>query len=151
MTSSSAGDSWMWAGAPGRGPSPRPAGTRTLGATVFDLPSVVNVARKRIGDADLSARVDFQVGDVFQDPLPGGHDVFLLANIVHYWSPVRNRQLLKLVRSSAQTGARLLVADFWTNATHTEPLMAALFGCSVHSRTTSFALRLNTSDGADWN
>jgi ubiquinone/menaquinone biosynthesis C-methylase UbiE len=97
-----------------------------LAATVFDLPSVVNVARKRIADAGLSARVDFQVGDVFKDPLPGGHDVILLANIVHYWSPVRNRELLKLVRASAQTGARLLVADFWTNATHTEPLMAAL-------------------------
>jgi len=67
-----------------------------------------------------------QVGDVLQDALPGGHDVFLLANIIHYWSPARNRELLKSVRASAERGASLLLADFWTNATHTEPLMAAL-------------------------
>jgi SAM-dependent methyltransferase len=97
-----------------------------LRATVFELPLVATVARKRIADAGLTARIDVQVGDVLKDPLPGGHDVFLLANIIHYWSPARNHQLLKSVRASAERGARLLLADFWTNATHTEPLMAAL-------------------------
>ena len=30
------------------------------------------------------------------------------------------------MRAAAAPGARLLLADFWTNPTHTEPLMAAL-------------------------
>jgi SAM-dependent methyltransferase len=97
-----------------------------LRATVFELPIVAEVARKRIADAGLTARIDVQAGDVLKDALPGGHDVFLLANIIHYWSPAGNRALLKSVRASAERGALLLLADFWTNATHTEPLMAAL-------------------------
>jgi hypothetical protein len=97
-----------------------------LAATVFELPIVAEVARKRIAEAGLAARIEVKVGDALVDPLPGGHDVFLLANIIHYWSPARNRALLKSVRAAAEVGARLLLADFWTNATHTEPLMAAL-------------------------
>lgn len=52
--------------------------------------------------------------------------MFLLANIIHYWSPKQNVELLKAVRAAASRGARLLLADFWTNATHTEPMIAAL-------------------------
>ncbi len=97
-----------------------------LKATVFELPNVAEIARKRIAAAGLDARIDVHAGDLLTDTLPGGHDVFLLANIIHYWSPAQNRELLKSVRASAERGARLLLADFWTNATHTEPLMAAL-------------------------
>ena len=97
-----------------------------LRATVFELPIVAGIARKRVAEAGLAPRIDVQDGDVLEDALPTGHDVLLLANIIHYWSPARNLQLLKSVRAGAQPGARLLLADFWTNATHTEPLMAAL-------------------------
>ena len=58
--------------------------------------------------------------------LPAGHDVFLVANLIHYWSPKDNRALLERVRRAGGASARLLLADFWTNATHTEPLHAAL-------------------------
>jgi hypothetical protein len=35
-------------------------------------------------------------------------------------------ELLNRVRSAASVAARLLLVDFWTNATHTEPAFAAL-------------------------
>ena len=97
-----------------------------LVATVFELPVVAEVARKRIGAAGLADRIDVRAGDVVKDALPAGYDVFLMANLIHYWSPVQNRTLLKSVRAAAPLGARLLLADFWTNPTHTEPVMAAL-------------------------
>jgi len=97
-----------------------------LTATVFELPVTAEIARQRIAGAGLAERVDVKAGDVLADALPAGHDVFLLANIIHYWSPKQNVELLKTVRTAAPRGARLLLADFWTNATHTEPMMAAL-------------------------
>lgn len=97
-----------------------------LEATVVDLPVVVPMARRRIADAGLTSRVTAEVGDVMTDDLPKGCDVFLVANLVHYWTPEDNVTLLERVRGSAEPGSRLLLADFWTNATHTEPLFAAL-------------------------
>ena len=52
--------------------------------------------------------------------------VFLLANLIHYYSPEQNQDLLWRVRKAARPGSALLLADFWTNPAHTEPRHAAL-------------------------
>jgi O-methyltransferase domain len=52
--------------------------------------------------------------------------VALLANIMHNFSPERNRALLRNVRSAMPADARLLLVDLWTDPTHTEPIFAAL-------------------------
>jgi hypothetical protein len=95
-------------------------------ATVLDLPAVAEVARRRIEESDVAGRADVVAADVTTDDLPGGHDVFLVANLVHYFSPEQNRELLGRVRRAADPGSGLLVADFWTDSTHTEPVIAAL-------------------------
>jgi hypothetical protein len=53
-------------------------------------------------------------------------DVCLLANLIDYFSPEEDRQLLTRVRAAVEPAATLLLADFWTPPTHTQPLMAAL-------------------------
>ncbi|MGI9119363.1 MAG: methyltransferase [Acidimicrobiales bacterium] len=97
-----------------------------LHSTVVDLPVVVGMARERVAAAALGDRVDVVAGDAMAGELPSGHDAFLLANFVHYWSPEENRALLARLRRTATPGARLLLADFWTDATHTQPVHAAL-------------------------
>jgi SAM-dependent methyltransferase len=99
---------------------------RQLGATVVELPAVVPMARERIADADLASRVTVEAGDAMGGELPTGYDVFLVANLIHYWAPPDNRALLQRVRRAADAGSCLLLANFWTNAIHTEPLHAAL-------------------------
>jgi hypothetical protein len=107
-----------------------------LEATVFELPTVADVARKRIAAADLAPRIGVVVGDAMTGALPSGYDAFLLANLIHYWSPDENRALLRRVRSAAETGASLLLADFWTDPTHTQPVEAALMAgeFAIHLR-----------------
>lgn len=107
-----------------------------LEAAIFEIPAVVDVAERRIAEAGLASRIRVISGDAINDPLPSGYDVFLLANLVHYWSPEQNRKLLRRVRDAAEPGSRLLVVDFWTNADHTEPLAAALMAgeFAVHLR-----------------
>ena len=97
-----------------------------LTATVVELPVVAAVAKTRVAEAGLDGRVDIVTGDAMQGELPTGHDVVLVANLAHYWSPEQNRQLLRRIRAAATPGARLLLADFWTDPTHTRPTHAAL-------------------------
>jgi predicted O-methyltransferase YrrM len=107
-----------------------------LEATVFELPTVAEIARQRIAAAGLASRIDVVAGDAMTGALPPGYDVFLLANLIHYWSPDENRALLQRVRSAADTGASLLLADFWTDPTHTKPVQAALMAAefAIHVR-----------------
>jgi SAM-dependent methyltransferase len=97
-----------------------------LQATVLDLPVVAEIARNRVARSGLADRITVLAGDAMHDELPAGHDVFLVANLVHYWSPEDNIALLRRIRRAAAPAARLLLADFWTDPTHTQPLHAAL-------------------------
>jgi hypothetical protein len=74
----------------------------------------------------VATRLRIVEGDFFTDPLPEDHDAILLANVVHNFLPERNRALLERVCACAPIGARLLLVDFWTDPTHTQPLTAAL-------------------------
>jgi hypothetical protein len=107
-----------------------------LEATVFELSTTADIARNRIATAGLTPRISAVVGDAMAGALPPGYDVFLLANLMHYWSPDENRALLRRVRSTADTGSSLLLADFWTDPTHTKPVQAALMAgeFAVHLR-----------------
>jgi predicted O-methyltransferase YrrM len=120
-----------------------------LEATVLELPTVADLARKRIESAGLASRVGVVVGDATTGALPSGYDVFLMANLIHYWSPDENRSLLRRVRSAAEPGAWLLLADFWTDPTHTQPLQAALMAgeFAVHVRNGDV---YSVDDGRGW-
>jgi SAM-dependent methyltransferase len=104
---------------------------------VLELPTAVELARTRVAAAGLAQRITVITGDAMAGQLPTGYDAFLLANLVHYWSPEQNQDLLERVRQAAQPGSALLLADFWTNPAHTEPLQAALMAgeFATHIRT----------------
>ncbi len=104
---------------------------------VLELPTAVELARSRVAAAGLGHRITVITGDAMAGELPAGYDVFLLANLIHYWSPEQNQDLLQRLRQAAQPGSALLMADFWTNPAHTEPLQAALMAgeFAVHIRT----------------
>lgn len=107
-----------------------------LQATVVDLPTVTPITTQVIAKAGLSDRVTACAANALRDSLPKGHDVCLLANLVHYFGPADNRALLKNIRAAVEPGSRLLIADFWTDRTHTQPLMAALMAgeFAVHEK-----------------
>lgn len=107
-----------------------------LTGSVLERPVVAELAERRIADAGLSGRLDSIGADAMSGSLPTGYDAFLLANLVHYWSPEQNVDLLKRVRQAAPDGALLLIADFWTDPTHTVPVQAALMAgeFAVHLR-----------------
>ena len=50
----------------------------------------------------------------------------LLANVIHLFSPEHNRALLSRIRAGVKPGTTLLLVDFWTDTSHTQPGVAAL-------------------------
>ena len=98
----------------------------TIEATLFELPAAAAVARQRLADNPLAARMRIVEGDVFTDALPEGHEAVIVANVIHLFSPERNLALFRRIREHVHTGARLLLVDLWTNPLHTQPLLAAL-------------------------
>ncbi len=98
-----------------------------LQATLFELPpAAARAAHSRIAETPFAGAVQKVEGDLFTDPLPEGHDAVLLANVVHLFAPERNRDLFRRIRERTPADARLLLVDFWTDSTHTQPAFAAL-------------------------
>lgn len=110
-----------------------------LSATVFELAEVAAVSHERLRNTEFSDRIDVCVGDLLNDELPRGYDAFLVANVVHYFAPETNQSILRRIRAAAEPGTRLLLADFWTDPTHSQPLPAALMAGE-------FAIHVNDGD-----
>jgi SAM-dependent methyltransferase len=97
-----------------------------LRGTLFELPGACAVARQRLSGAPEGSRIDVIEGNLVGDPLPPGHDVLLIANTVHVLSAAHNLDMLRKLRGAAAPGTHLLLVDLWLDASHTQPLAAAL-------------------------
>jgi SAM-dependent methyltransferase len=97
-----------------------------LETTLFEQPDGAAVARQHLVGTPVADHVKIVEGDFFKDPIPDGHDVVIVANVVHLFSPEHNLELLRHTRERVAEGARLLLVDFWTDSTHTHPTFAAL-------------------------
>ena len=97
-----------------------------LEGTLFELPRSARLARERLGASPVAARATVVAGDLFEDPIPAGHDVLLLANVLHLMSPERACTLLRRLRAATEEGTSLLLVDFWTDPSRTSPAFAAV-------------------------
>jgi SAM-dependent methyltransferase len=98
-----------------------------LEGTLFERPGPAAIALERLRAEPRTRSVRVITGDFLSDALPDGHDVVLLAHVLHGMTPEQNIQLLRRLRTVVEPGARLLLVDNWTDATHTQPVLATLF------------------------
>lgn len=98
-----------------------------LRATLVERVAVAEIARQRLAASVDPRRVEVVASDFLREPIPAGHDVILLAHVLHGFTPVQNLELLRRLRAVVPTGARLLLVDNWTDSTHTQPVLAPLF------------------------
>lgn len=97
-----------------------------LTATLVDLPIAIGVAEKHLSAAGLTDRASVLGADILTDPIPTGHDLVMLNNVIHYYTPDTNTTLLARIAQAVGPDALLVMADFWTDPTHTQPVPAAL-------------------------
>jgi acetylserotonin N-methyltransferase len=76
-----------------------------MSATLFDLPSVIEVAKEFTGD-----RVSLAAGDFFVDSLPAG-DLYAVGRILHDWTEAKIAALLEKIFAALPEGGGLLIAE----------------------------------------
>jgi predicted O-methyltransferase YrrM len=100
-------------------------------ATVFDLPSVIEMARERLSKTPWMDRVKLAAGDFYKDDLPDGYDLALVSAIIHMNSHKQNIELYRKVYSALNQGGRVVVRDFVMEPDRTRPVSGALFAINM--------------------
>jgi DNA-binding transcriptional ArsR family regulator len=81
-----------------------------LQGVVVDLPGVVEVARRRLLEAELAERCEVIAGD-FLEAVPPGGDAYLLSWVLHDWDDETALRILVNCRAAMDDAARLLVVE----------------------------------------
>jgi hypothetical protein len=84
--------------------------TPGLRGTLLDREAVLAGAQVRLREADLADRVELVPGDFFEH-VPSGADAYLLSRVLHDWSDVDARRILRTCRQAVPEHGRLLVVD----------------------------------------
>ena len=100
-------------------------------ATLFDRPAVVEMARKRLGEAGVLPRVTLVGGDFTADLLPLGHDLAFVSAIIHQNSPAENLALYKMIHAALVPGGRVVIRDHVMQPDRTHPRAGALFAINM--------------------
>ena len=81
-----------------------------LSGVVFDLPGVVEGARRRLLEAGLTDRAEVVAGDFFEG-VPPGADAYVLSWILHDWDDESALRILANCREAIGNAGRLLVIE----------------------------------------
>ncbi len=100
-------------------------------ATLFDLPPVVPMAKRRIAEAGLAERARFVEGDYNTDDLPEGADLVWLGAICHQNSREQNRTLFARVHKALDDGGTVIIRDIIMESSRTRPVAGALFAINM--------------------
>lgn len=104
-------------------------------ATIFDLPPVIEMARRRISHLGLSSRVDFAAGNYLLDEFPQGADVIWASAIAHQQSRAENRRLYRTALKALAPGGMILIRDIVMEESKTDPVSGALFAVNMLAAT----------------
>jgi SAM-dependent methyltransferase len=81
-----------------------------LRGIVFDLPQGVAEAPALLEAAGVADRVEVVTGDFFE-AIPAGHDLYILASVLHDWDDDQAGRILQCCRRAMPPGGRLLLFE----------------------------------------
>lgn len=82
----------------------------TMQGTLYDLPHVVERARKRIYQTGVADRCQAITGDFFAS-VPAGADAYLMRHIIHDWDDDRAMKILQNCRAAMNPSGRVLLIE----------------------------------------
>jgi hypothetical protein len=98
----------------------------SLRATVFDSPTVCQIARENIRASGLSDRLDAAPGNCFTDPFPKGADCLLFCHFFTIWTEEKDRLLFKKAYDALPSGGTVMIFNMMQSDNEDGPLAAAL-------------------------
>jgi len=96
-----------------------------LRGIVFDLPSVVETARRSVADSRAADRLEVIPGDFFTDPLPPA-DIYALCRILHDWNDAKIETLLAKIHAALPPGGGVLIAEALLDDDKSSPVHAQM-------------------------
>jgi hypothetical protein len=100
-----------------------------LEAIVMEQAPVDAIAREKIAQRGLAARVRVETGDMFSDPWPADCDLHLFSNVMHDWGKAEVLALLHRSRETLASGGRVLVHEAFLDPDKRGPLPVAEYSC----------------------
>jgi hypothetical protein len=81
-----------------------------LTGTLLDLPTNVGFAEQQLSESGLAERSTVMAGDFFAK-VPGGHDAYVLKNVLHDWDDKNCVAILANIRAAIPAHGKLLVIE----------------------------------------
>ncbi|HCZ17311.1 MAG: Demethylspheroidene O-methyltransferase [Candidatus Accumulibacter phosphatis] len=97
-----------------------------LRATVFDSPTVCEIARKNIAASGLANRLDAVPGECFADAFPRDADCLMFAHFFTIWSEKQDRELFKKCYDSLPPGGQVVIFNMMQHDDESGPFSAAV-------------------------
>jgi hypothetical protein len=100
-------------------------------ATLFDLPHVIPLARRRMAGSRWARKVRLVPGNFYRDELPKGADLAWVSAIIHQNTREQNRELFRKVHRALEPRGRIAVRDVVMRESRTAPASGALFAVNM--------------------
>jgi len=78
--------------------------------TLFDLSETIRHAEASVAGSPVAGRCEFVAGDFFKD-IPAGHDVYVLAHVLHDWTDEQALPILANCRRAIADDGRLVIVE----------------------------------------
>jgi hypothetical protein len=117
--------------------------------TVFDLPSVIQLARDSL-PADAAHRIELQPGDMFADPFPTGPDSVLFSHVLDTVSAERAQLLLAKAFELLPSGGKLFIYGFNAPDDEDSGVLAARLSLYLNILATGEGMAWPMKDLIDW-
>ena len=101
-----------------------------LNGVAFDLPPVGPIYEDYVRSFGLAARLKFQAGDFFRDPLPQA-DVLIMGHILHDWSLQQKHLLLQKAYAALPRHGALIVHDAMIDDARRRNVMGLLMSLNM--------------------
>ena len=118
-------------------------------ATVFDLPTTLEVTRRAVEQAGLSERIRLLPGNFLRDSFDGAYHVALMSDILHYQDAVTNAGLVKKIYDYLKPGGILVIKDRFLDSSRTSPAWTTAFAVHIMVNT-EHGDCFTTEEAMDW-
>ncbi len=97
-----------------------------LRASVFDSPTVCEIARKNIARQGLSARLATVPGECFADEFPADADALMFCHFFTIWGERKDRELLEKCYRALPSGGKVIIFNMMQHDDESGPASAAV-------------------------